>query len=132
MGRYKNNIDINILVLFLAAFYFVVAVAHISLIKNSTHGFTKSHVHTNSAFKRKTDIFYSKVDNASLIKLLDKTTVEQKKTFNDFIKFTAECFVSILFILTIWQIKPQSFNISRYGPSLNYKEHYLSMCTLRI
>jgi hypothetical protein len=132
MGRYKNNIDINIFVMCVAIFYLVVAVAHISFIKNSTHGFKKSHIHTNSAFKRKADIFYSKLEDVSLIKLLEKTTVEQKKTFNDFIKFTAECFVAILFILTIWQIKPRSFNISRYGPLLNYQDHYLSICTLRI
>ena len=132
MGRYKNNIDINIFVLCIAVFYFVVAVAHISFIKNSTQGFKKSHVHTNSAFKRKVEIFYSKVEDVSLIKLLYKTTVEQKKTFNDFIKFTAECFVAVLFILAIWQLRPQSFSITLYGPLLNYQDHYLSLCTLRI
>ena len=132
MDRQKNNIDINIFVLSVAIFYFVGAISHISFIKNSTHGFRKSHVHTNSAFKRKSEIFDSKVENVSLIKLLEKTTVEQKKTFNDFIKFTAECFVAILFILATWQIKPRSFNISRYGPLLNYQDHYLAIRTLRI
>jgi len=132
MRHYKNNIDINIFVLCVAIFYLVVAVAHISFIRNSTQGFSKSHIHTNSAYKRKTNIFYSKVETVSLIKLLEKTTVEKKKAFIDLIKFTAEFFVIILFVLAIWEIKPRSFNISRYGPLLNYQNHYLSLCTLRI
>lgn len=132
MGRYKNNIDINIFVLCVAVFYFVVAVAHISLIKNSTQGYSRSRVHTNSVYKRKTNIFYSKVETVSLIKLLEKTTVEKKKTFIDLVKYTAECFVAILFILAIWEIKPRSSNIRRYGPLLNYQSHYLSLCALRI
>lgn len=132
MRRSKNNIAINTLVLIVASFYFLVAVSHISFLKNSTRGDRKSRIHTNSAFKRKADIFYSKVDNVSLIKLLDKTTVEQKKTFNDFIKFAAECFVSILFILAIWQLKPRFFNIWPSWQLIHYRDHYLSICTLRI
>jgi len=132
MGRYKNNIDINIFVLCVAIFYLVVAVAHISLIKNSTSGYSKSQTHANSAYKRKTNISYSKVETVSLIKLLEKTTVEKKKAFIDLIKFTAEFFVIILFILAIREIKSPSFNISRYGPLLNHQNHYLSLCILRI
>ena len=132
MGRSKNNIAINTLVLIIASFYFLVAVSHISFLKNSTRGDRKSRIHTNSAFKRKVDLFYSKVDNVSLIKLLDKTTVEQKKTFNDLIKFTTECFVSILFILAIWELRSQSCNIRPSGPLINHQNHYLSVCSLRI
>ena len=132
MGRYKNNIAINTLVLIIASFYFLVAVSHISFLKNSTRGDRKSRIHTNSAFKRKADIFYSKVDNVSLIKLLDKTTVEQKKTFNDFIKFAAECFVSTLFILAIWELKSRSCNIRPSWALINQQNHYLSLCALRI
>ena len=132
MTHHKNNIAINILVLLIAAFYFVVAVSHISFIKNSTHGFKKPHLHTNSAFKRKAYIFYSKVDNVSLIKLLDKTTVEQKKTFNDFVQFTAGFFVTVLFVLAIWRLKPRSLAIRRLGQLISYQDNYLSICTLRI
>ena len=132
MGRPKNNIAINTLVLIIASFYFLVAVSHVSFLKNSTRGDRKSRMHTNSAFKRKVDLFYSKVDNVSLIKLLDKTTVEQKKTFNDFIKFAAECFVSTLFILAIWQLKRRFFNIRPSWQFIHCRDHYLSICTLRI
>ena len=132
MERYKNNIDINIVVLFIASFYFLVAISHISFIKNSTYGYGKSHIHANSAYKRKTNIFYSKVENVSLIKLLEKTTVEQKKTFNDFIKFTADFFVTILFILATWQLKSRLINIGHSESLLSYQDHCLSLCTLRI
>jgi hypothetical protein len=132
MGRYKNNIAINILVLLIASFYFLVAISHISFINNSTHGFKKSHLHTNFVLKRKTDIFYSKVETVSLIKLLEKTTIEQKKTLNDFIKFASECFVTMLFILVAWQLRSRLFNIRPSGQLINYQNHYLSICTLRI
>lgn len=132
MGRYKNNIVINILVLIMASFYLLVAVSHISFLKNSSRGYKKSHIHSNSAFKRKIEVYYSKVDNVSLIKLLDKTTIEEKKTFHDFIQFTAEFFVTILFILTVWQLKLQSYPIKQSRSLLNYQECYLSLCSLRI
>jgi hypothetical protein len=132
MGRSKNNIAINTLVLIIASFYFLVAVSHISFLKNSTRGDRKSRIHTNSVFKRKADIFYSKVDNVSLIKLLDKTTVEQKNSFNDLIKSATECFVCILFILAIWQLKPRFCNLWPSWQVIHYRDHYLSICTLKI
>jgi len=132
MGRYKNNIVINISVLIVASFYFLAAVSHISFLKNSTHGFQKSHIQANSPFKRKVEVLYSKVDNVSLIKLLDKTTIEQKKTFNDFIQLTAQFFVIILLILAVWRLTSRLFNIKPSWRLINYHDHYLSICTLRI
>ena len=132
MKRNRNNIAVSIIVLFIAAIYFFVATSHIFLLKNRTQGDKKPHIQSNTFINKKIGVFYSRVDDVSLIKLMDKTTIEQKKTLHDFIHFTAEFFVTILFILTIWQLKLQSYDIKRSWPLLNYKEHYLSLCTLRI
>lgn len=132
MERYKNNIAINIFVVIIASFYFLVVVSQISLLKNSTNGYKNLYPHSNSAFKRKIEAFYSKVENVNLIKLLDKTTVELKRTFHDFIQFAAVFFVITLFISTIWLLNRRSFNAKRSWPLLNYQEYYLSLCILRI
>ena len=131
MGSSINNTTRNILVLFIVAIYLVVATSHIFLLKNTTQGDRQTHTHDNSIFKRKVDIFYSKVDDTSLIRLVDKTTVEYKKTANDFIKLTANSFVIILFFLAVWRLNPQPFNISR-RQSINHSPPYLSFCILRI
>ena len=127
-----SNIARNILVPFIAAIYFFVATSHIFLLKNTTHADLKSQIHNKVNFKRTFNVFYSKVDNTSLIKLIDKTTVENKKTATDFIKLIAECFITILFALLVWLLKPQTFNIRSSGHLINYQDHYLYICTLRI
>ena len=132
MGFYTNNIVRNILVPFIATIYFFVATSHIFLLKNITHADHKSQIHNNAIVKRQFSVFYSKVDNTNLIKLIDKTTVENKKTATDFIKLIAECFITILFALLVWLLKPQTFNIRSSGHLINYQDHYLYICTLRI
>jgi hypothetical protein len=132
MKRNKNNIVSSILVLSVAAIYFLVATSHIFLLKNRTRADQNPRVHSNIITNKKIGVFYSKVDDVSFIKLLDKITAEEKKNVNDLIQFTAVFFVTTLFILAIWQLKPQSFNIRRSGPVLSYQEYYLSLCTLRI
>ncbi|HEY9002756.1 MAG TPA: hypothetical protein VIM89_15480 [Mucilaginibacter sp.] len=132
MKHYKNNIDVNILVLFIAAIYFLVATSHIFLLKNRTRADKRAHVHTNITVSKKIGLSYSKVDDVSLIKLIDKTTVESKKTFNDLIKITAEFFLITLFVSATWLLKPRSFNTRQSGQLINYQDYYLSICALRI
>jgi len=132
MNHYKNNIAVSILALFIASIYFLVATSHIFLLKNNTRADKRSHIHSNILTSKKIGVFYSNVDNVSLIKLVDKTTVENKKTFNDFIKFTAECFVTILFVFAVWLLKPQSFNTRSSRPLINYQDYYLSIQAIRI
>ncbi len=132
MRCYKNNIAISILVLSVAAIYFLVATFNVFFLKNRTRADKQLSIHGNIITNKKINVFYSKVDDVGLITLLDKTTIEQKKTFNDFIPFTADFFVTTLFILAIWQLKPRSSNTGPSGPLLNYQEYYLSLCTLRI
>ena len=133
MGFYTNNITKNILALFIAAIYFLVATSHIFLLKNRTRADQKPHIHNNIVANKKIGVFYSRVDNVSLIKLIDKTTVENKKTFNDFIKFTSEYFVTILFFFTAtWLLKPRLFETRLSRQLINYQDYYLSICTLRI
>ena len=127
-----SNIARNILVPFIAAIYFFVATSHIFLLKNTTHADLKSQIHNKVNFKRTFNVFYSKVDNTSLIKLIDKTTVENKKTVTDFIKLIAECFVTILFVLAVWLLEPRLLNIRSSGYLIDYQNHYLSLCALRI
>ena len=131
MEIYKNNILKNILVIIIASLYFLVATSHIFFLQSATHGERKSHVHNNSIFKRKVEIFYSKVNNLNLIKPLDKSIVENKKAVADFIKIIAECFLTILFISAVWLLKLKSFNIL-FRQSLNYQNCYLSICILKI
>ena len=132
MHFYTNNIVRNILVPFIATIYFFVATSHIFLLKNITHADHKSQIHNNAIVKRQFSVFYSKVDNTNLIKLIDKTTVENKKTVTDFIKLIAECFVTILFVLAVWLLEPRLLNIRSSGYLIDYQNHYLSLCALRI
>jgi hypothetical protein len=131
MGIYKNNILKNILVIIIAFLYISVAISHIYFLQNTTLGERKGHAHSNSIFKRKVDVFYSKVDNLNLVKPLDKSIIENKKAVTDFIRINAECFLTILFVLVVWLLKPKSFNIlSR--PLINYQNYHLSICILKI
>lgn len=132
MDLCTRNIARSILVFLIASIYFFVATSHIFLLKNTTHADLKSQIHNKVNFKTKFNVFYSKVDNTSLIKLIDKTTVENKKTVTDFIKLIAECFITILFVLAVWLLKSQLFNIRSSGRLIDYQYHYLSICTLRI
>lgn len=132
MTGYKNNIAANILVLFMAAIYFLVASSHIFMLKNRTRADKKFHLHSNIITNKKIGVCYSKVDDVNFIKMVDKTTIENKKAFNDLIKFTTECFVITLFICGIWRLKPRLFNIRPSGKLINYQDNYLSICTLLI
>lgn len=132
MRREVNNIVVNTLVLFIAATYFLVATSHIFLLKNRTRLDQKPRIHSNIITNKKIGIFYSKVDDVSLIKMIDKTTIENKKTFNDFIKLTADFFLITLFFSAIWLLKPRLLNNHPSGQLINYQDYYLSICTLRI
>ena len=132
MKRNLNNIAVNILVLFIAGTYFLVATTHIFLLKNRTRLDHKPHAHSNIIINKKIGIFYSRVDDVSLIKMIDKTTIENKKTFNDFIKLTADFFLITLFFSAIWLLKPRLLNNHPSGQLINYQDYYLSICTLRI
>jgi len=132
MRREVNNIVVNTLVLFIAATYFLVATSHIFLLKNRTRLDQNPHIHSNIIANKKIGIFYSKVDDVSLIKMIDKTTIENKRTFNDFIKLTADFFLITLFFSATWLFKPRSFNIRPSGKLLSYEDHYLSIRALRI
>jgi len=131
VGLYTNYTARNILALLIATIYFLIATSHIFLIKNTTRTDKSGHIHNNVVIKKNAGGLYSKVDNANLIRLIDKTTVENKKTIGDFIKLIAECSITILFFIAIWLLKPRFFNIK---PRLfiNYQDHYLSICALRI
>jgi len=131
MEIYKNNILKNILVIFIAFLYFLVAASHIFFLQNTTRTEKRNHTHNNSIFKRKVDIFYSKVDNLNLIKPIEKSTVENKKTVTDFIRTIAGCFLTILFISAVWLLNPKSFNL-RFRQLINYQDCYLSICILKI
>jgi hypothetical protein len=132
MKRYKNNIAVSILASVIATIYFLVATSHIFLLKNRTRVDERTHINSNIVANKKIGIFYSKVDDVSLIRLIDKTTVENKKAFNDFVRLTAEFFLLTLFVSAIWLLKPRSFDIRPFGQIVNYQDHYLSICTLRI
>lgn len=132
MKRYKNNIAVSILALVIATIYFLVATSHIFLLKNHTRADKRPRIHTNIITNKKIGLSYSKVDDVSLIKLVDKTTVENKKSFNDLIKLIAEFFLITLFFSPIWLLKPRSFNTQPCGQLINYEDYYLSICTLRI
>jgi len=132
MKRDMNNIALSILVLFVATIYLLVATSHIFLLKNRTRLDQKPHTHSNVIANKKIGIFYSRVDDVSLIKMIDKTTIENKKTFNDFVKLAADFFLVTLFFSAIWLFKPRLFNARPSGKLINYHDHYLSICTLRI
>jgi hypothetical protein len=132
MKRNINNIALSILVLFIASIYFLVATSHIFLLKNRTRLDQKSRTHSNIIANKKIGISYSRVDDVSLIKMIDKTTVENKKTFNDFIKLAADFFQITLFFSALWLFKPRLFNIIPSGQLINCQNHYLSIGILRI
>lgn len=132
MKHYKNNIAVSILALFVAAIYFLVATSHIFLLNNRTRLDENLQLYNNIVTNKKAGAFYSKVDEVCLIKLIDKTTIENKKSFNDLIKLTADFFVVTLFFSALRLFEPRLFNIRAFRELINYQGHYLSTRTLRI
>jgi hypothetical protein len=129
--RKKKNLFKDFLVIIIAAIYFLIATTHIFYLPNTVRSGRKIHKTDNSTFKRTPETFYIEVSNLNFIRLIDKSTLEDKRIIKDLIQSIAKYLFVLSFTALIWWLKPKRLT-NRLRQLINYHGYYLSICTLKI